>query len=138
MAENKDVCASCDRLKTEYPDFVMNGLDDKMCASLANNTGLDETKCVDNCEVLHDIADCLIGGFIESINNYDYCDTKEMMTHFATNLLSLVDVLICSHCGQWEQIEALWEGGAGGAGYITVEDKGNGTVEIDLEGGKEQ
>lgn len=104
-----DWCASCNILKTEYPDFVMNGLNEEMCANLANNQGLDETKCVNNCEVMHDIADCLIGGFIESIDTYDVCETKEMMKHFATNMMNVIDVLLCSHCGQWEQIEAIWD-----------------------------
>lgn len=135
--KKKDVCASCDILKKEYPDFIANGIDEKMCASLANNTGLDEEKCVTNCDVLHDIADCLIGGFIESIDNYDYCDTKEMMTHLATNVLSVLDAIICSHCGQWEQIEAVWDeisGGqsGGGEGNTIITDLTGGVVEINL------
>ena len=129
-----DWCASCNTLKTEYPDFIANGLDEEMCANLANNQGLDETKCVNNCEVMHDIANCLIGGFIESIDNYDFCDTKEMMKHFAVNMLNVIDVLLCSHCGQWEQIEALWdemsEIGTGGNTVIT--DLLDGVVEINL------
>lgn len=130
--ENKDVCASCDILKTEYPEFLANGLTDEMCVNLQNNKGLDPEKCVDNCEVLHNMADCLVGGLIENINNYDTCDTREMMTNFAVNLLNLIDALICSHCGQWEQIEALWnEIITSGKTLPTVTDKGDGVVEID-------
>lgn len=139
MADNEekrvDWCASCNVLKTEYPDFIANGLNEKMCANLANNQGLDETKCVNNCEVMHDITDCLIGGFIESIDNYDFCDTKEMMKHFAVNMLNVIDVLLCSHCGQWEQIEALWDevsSETGTGGNTVVTDLLDGVVEINL------
>lgn len=103
----KDVCSACETLKTTSSNFVQNGLTDKMCANVKANQGL-ENKGHKNCEDMHTLNDCLIGGLLEKIDTYDRCDLDEALKDLEKNLMNLMDVMICSDCGQWEQIEAIW------------------------------
>ena len=50
----------------------------------------------------------ILGGLLEKIDTYDVCDTKEAIKDLEKNLISIMDVMICSDCGQWEEIEKLW------------------------------
>lgn len=108
MATDKDICQACDDLKKYSPDFVQKGITDTMCQSLMNNTGLNPKANHDNCEDLHDLNDCLIAGVLEDIPSYDDCDWKAWAEDAMKNLLNVLDALICSDCGQWDEINRLW------------------------------
>lgn len=104
---NKDVCSACDSLKATSSNFIQKGVTDTICANLKANQGF-ENKGHNNCTDMHDMNDCLLGGLLEKIDTYDVCDTKEAIRDLEKNLISIMDVMICSDCGQWEEIEKLW------------------------------
>lgn len=104
---NKDVCSACDSLKATSSNFIQKGVTDAICANLKANQGF-ENKGHNNCTDMHDMNDCLLGGLLEKIDTYDVCDTKEAIKDLEKNLISIMDVMICSDCGQWEEIEKLW------------------------------
>lgn len=104
---NKDVCSACDSLKATSSNFIQKGVTDTICANLKANQGF-ENKGHNNCTDMHDMNDCLLGGLLEKIDTVDACDTKEAIKDLEKNLISIMDVMICSDCGQWEEIEKLW------------------------------
>lgn len=104
---NKDVCSACDSLKATSSNFIQKGVTDAICANLKANQGF-ENKGHNNCTDMHDMNDCLLGGLLEKIDTYDVCDVKEAIKDLEKNLISIMDVMICSDCGQWEEIEKLW------------------------------
>lgn len=104
---NKDVCSACDSLKATSSNFIQKGVTDTICANLKANQGF-ENKGHNNCTDMHDMNDCLLGGLLEKIDTYDVCDTKEAIRDLEKNLISIIDVMICSDCGQWKEIEKLW------------------------------
>lgn len=104
---NKDVCSACDSLKATSSNFIQKGVTDTICANLKANQGF-ENKGHNNCTDMHDMNDCLLGGLLEKIDTYDVCDTKEAIKDLEKNLISIMDVMICSDCGKWEEIEKLW------------------------------
>ena len=104
---NKDVCSACDSLKATSSNFIQKGVTDTICANLKANQGF-ENKGHNNCIDMHDMNDCLLGGLLEKIDTIDVCDTKEAIKDLEKNLISIMDVMICSDCGQWEEIEKLW------------------------------
>lgn len=104
---NKDVCSACDSLKATSSNFIQKGVTDTICANLKANQGF-ENKGHNNCTDMHDMNDCLLGGLLEKIDTIDVCDTKEAIKDLEKNLISIMDVMICSDCGQWEEIEKLW------------------------------
>ena len=104
---NKDVCSACDSLKATSSNFIQKGVTDTICANLKVNQGF-ENKGHNNCTDMHDMNDCLLGGLLEKIDTYDVCDAKEAIKDLEKNLISIMDVMICSDCGQWEEIEKLW------------------------------
>lgn len=104
---NKDVCSACDSLKATSSNFIQKGVTDTICANLKANQGF-ENKGHNNCTDMHDMNDCLLGGLLEKIDTIDVCDTKEAIRDLEKNLIIIMDVMICSDCGQWEEIEKLW------------------------------
>ena len=104
---NKDVCSACDSLKATSSNFIQKGVTDTICANLKANQGF-ENKGHNNCTDMHDMNDCLLGGLLEKIDTIDVCDAKEAIKDLEKNLISIIDVMICSDCGQWEEIEKLW------------------------------
>lgn len=104
---SKDVCSACDSLKATSSKFVQYGVTDAICANIKANQGF-ENKGHNNCTDMHYMNDCLIGGLLENIDTVDVCDTKEAIKDLEKNLISIMDVMICSDCGQWEEIEKLW------------------------------
>lgn len=108
MATDRDLCKACEDLKYNAPHFVANGLTDKECQSLMNNTGLDPKANHDDCEDLHDMQDCLMEGLKEDIPTYDDCDWKTAFTDLLTNLNNMFQAIICVICGLWDEIARLW------------------------------
>lgn len=104
---NKDVCSACYSLKATSSNFIQKGVTDTICANLKANQGF-ENKGHNNCTDMHDMNDCLLGGLLEKIDTYDVCEIKEAIKDLEKNLISIMDVMICSDCGQWEEIEKLW------------------------------
>ena len=100
-------CEACADIRRDYPEFVVNGLTNEMCTSLSNNTGLKPSSGNDDCEDLHNLNNCLVGNMAAEIEKYDVCDWKEFMRKYIPNDHTLLKALICSECGQWEQIEAI-------------------------------
>lgn len=105
---NKDICKTCEDLQQHSPDFVANGLTDEMCSNLESNTGL-MNKGRENCTDLHNANDCLIGGIAEKATSYNPCDPNKMIEDLAKNTMHVIDMLICSDCGQWNEIKKIWD-----------------------------
>lgn len=96
-------CSACNDLREYAPNFVQNGTNEEVCASLMNNTGLNPGLTVlhDNCEDLHDVNDCLIGRMTDELEAYDVCDWKDFMKKHNSNLYELLKAIICNDCGLW-------------------------------------
>ena len=111
-------CTACEELKQNAPHFTLNGITERECESLQNDTGLNNQLSVlrNNCEDLNDMLDCLVGALHEKLPAYDVCNIKDYIDQLMTNLYTLKKAMICSKCGQWkmlwrhdEQIRLLWE-----------------------------
>ncbi|WP_245186806.1 hypothetical protein [Enterococcus larvae] len=102
-----DYCSACAELKEFAPNFVVNGITEKECTSLQNNTGLNPDLSVlhDNCEDLNTMLDCLLGALQDKLPAYDVCDWKEYMDEFMTNLNNFQQAMVCNECGQWKALE---------------------------------
>lgn len=94
-----DYCSSCEDLKTNAPDFMLNGVTEAVCQSLINNTGLNGAST--NCDDFNDMVDCLIGQLSNEFAAYDICDWKAFTTKLMTNLHNVFGALVCDLCGQW-------------------------------------
>lgn len=105
---NKDICKTCEDLQQYSPDFIANGVTDEMCSNLESNTGL-MNKGRENCTDLHNANDCLIGGIAEKATSYNPCDPNKMIEDLAKNTMHVIDMLICSDCGQWNEIKKIWD-----------------------------
>lgn len=105
---NKDICKTCKDLQQYSPDFVANGVTDEMCSNLESSTGL-MNKGRENCTDLHNANDCLIGGIAEKATSYNPCDPNKMIEDLAKNTMHVIDMLICSDCGQWNEIKKIWD-----------------------------
>lgn len=105
---NKDICKTCEDLQQYSPDFIANGVTDEMCSNLESNTGL-MNKGRENCTDLHNANDCLIGGIAEKATSYNPCDPNKMIEDLAKNVMHVIDMLICSDCGQWNEIKKIWD-----------------------------
>ena len=105
---NKDICKTCEDLQQYSPDFVANGVTDEMCSNLESNTGLMNNGR-ENCTDLHNANDCLIGGIAEKATSYNPCDPNKMIEDLAKNTMHVIDMLICSDCGQWNEIKKIWD-----------------------------
>ena len=105
---NKDICKTCEDLQQYSPNFVANGVTDEMCSNLESNTGL-MNKGRENCTDLHNANDCLIGGIAEKATSYNPCNPNKMIEDLAKNTMHVIDMLICSNCGQWNEIKKIWD-----------------------------
>ena len=99
-------CGACNDLREYAPDFVQNGVTNKICNSLANDTGLNPnlTTLHTDCEDLKDVNDCLVGRMDGEIEAYEVCDWKKYMHKFIPNLYETIKAGICSICGLWKNI----------------------------------
>ena len=105
---DREYCSACNKLKEQNSEFVLHGVTDAICQSLANNTGITASLGHDDCEDLKDIVECLMGQMIDAVDSYDVCDWDEYMKKFSTNTKTTLDALVCSECGQWTNIDDLW------------------------------
>lgn len=107
MATNYN-CEACDTLRTDVPSLICNGLDEDMCTSLSNDTGLNPSSGNTDCEDLNNLNDCLIGNMEAETELYSTCDWKDFMKQFIPNLWTTLKAIICSICGIWTNIHNLW------------------------------
>lgn len=103
-------CTACEELRADNPNFVLNGITDKECGSLQEDTGLNPDLQVphNNCEDLNTINDCLVGNLGEMLETYDICELDQYIRKLMKNLYNLNKALICSDCGEWKNIHSLW------------------------------
>lgn len=101
-------CSACEDLRTNAPNFIINGIGDDECQNLANNTGLAGNS--DDCTDLHNMNDCLIGFMDEEVDAYENCDWKKFMKTFIPNVWTVIKGVICSICGIWCKLEAMNSG----------------------------
>lgn len=105
-------CEACEDLRQYAQNFLLNGITDKECKSLQENTGLNPNlsgALHKNCEDLNDINDCLMGSLGDELPAYDICDLKEYIDKLMKNQYNINKALICSDCGLWKKIEDLYE-----------------------------
>lgn len=100
-------CSACEEIRQEAPSLIVNGLDDNMCASLGNDTGLVASSGHDDCTDLNNLNDCLVGNEADEVDMYDVCDWKTFMKQFIPNLWTTLKAMICAICGAWSNIHAL-------------------------------
>lgn len=103
-------CDACEELRQTSTNFVVNGITDTECASLANDTGLSPSSGNNDCTDLNNINDCLVGNMEEEVEAYDVCDWKEFMKKFIPNLWTTLKAIICAICGIWEYIHCFYDG----------------------------
>lgn len=101
-------CEACESLRQDVPSLVVNGLDDDMCLSLQNDTGLNPSSESTDCEDLNNLNDCLIGSMEEEVELYAVCDWKTFIKKFIPNLWTTLKAIICAICGIWDNIHSLW------------------------------
>lgn len=101
-------CDSCEELRQNAPEFMVNGFTDTECENLAGGKGLSGGG--DNCTDLHDMDDCLIGMMDNEVDSYDTCDWKKFMHNFIPNVWTVFKGIICWLCGIQCQIDHLYNG----------------------------
>lgn len=113
-------CSACNDLRNYAPNFVQNGVDDIVAASLKNNTGLNPGLAVlhNDCEDLNDVNDCLIGRMTDELEAYDVCDWKDFMKKHNSNLYETLKAMIAALCG------ALCAAGAPLVSYVRASGSG--------------
>lgn len=99
-------CTSCDELRSRSAEYAQNGVNDTICNSLKNNTGLNGRS--NDCDDLDIVNDCTIGLMDDQLEAYDVCDWKEFMHKYIPNTHSLNKAVICAMCGVWENIDEMW------------------------------
>ena len=109
MATTNYDCESCETLRQDAPSLICNGLDDDMCTSLSNDTGLVPSSGNNDCEDLNNLNDCLIGNMEAETELYSTCDWKDFMKQFIPNLWTVLKAIICAICGIWTNIHNLWD-----------------------------
>lgn len=102
-------CESCEELRQDAPNFVVNGLGDTEVSSLKNNTGLNPSSGNDDCEDLNNMNDCLVGNMKSEIDSYTVCNWKDYMKALVDNLWTMFKGIISAICGLWTQLSELWE-----------------------------
>lgn len=102
-------CESCIDLQYNYPELVVNGFTDDMCASMGNDTGLKASVGHNDCTDLKNLNDCLIGNMATELDKFDVCDWKAFMEDYITNDATVNEAMICAICGIWRQIHAIWD-----------------------------
>lgn len=100
-------CSSCAELQSHASEFILNGVTDSVCASLANNTGFNPSDDYDSQEDLEMANDCLIGNMIQEIEAYDVCDWKDYIRRFIPNLWNMLKAIICTLSGLWSRVDCL-------------------------------
>ena len=100
-------CSACEELRQTAPNFVVNGMSDTECASLANNTGLNPSSGHNDCEDLNDMNDCLIKNMENEINAYNVCSWKDFMKALVNNMWTMHKGIICALCGIWTALSAI-------------------------------
>lgn len=100
-------CSACEDIRQTSPEFVVNGLTDDICTSLANDTGLNPGDDHNDCTDLHNLNDCLVGNMETEVDAYDVCDWKEFMKNFIPNLWSTLKAMICAICGLWTNLHDI-------------------------------
>lgn len=103
-------CSSCEDLRQDAPNLILNGLGDTEIASLKNNTGYNPSNDNNDCTDLENAIDCLIGSMINEIEAYDVCDWKEFMKAYLPNHWTVDRSLLASLCGAWCYIRQLTVG----------------------------
>lgn len=101
-------CEACESLRQTAPSLIVNGLDDDMCLSLQNDTGLNPSDDHTDCEDLNNLNDCLVGNMEDEVDLYAVCDWKPFMKKFIPNLWTTLKGIICAICGIWTNIHSLW------------------------------
>lgn len=100
-------CSACEDIRQTSPEFVVNGLTDEICSSLANDTGLSPTDDHNDCTDLNNLNDCLIGNQETEVDAYDVCDWKPFMKQFIPNLWTVLKAIICAVCGLWTRMSRM-------------------------------
>lgn len=100
-------CEACDALRQDAPGLVVNGFDEAMCTSLANDTGFDPSSGNDDCTDLNNAVDCLIGNEEEEVELYEVCDWKTFMQQHIGNLWTVLKGIVCAICGLWTNVHTL-------------------------------
>lgn len=103
-------CTACQDLKETSPELVVNGFSDEMCASLANNTGLNPSDSNDSNTDLHNLNDCLVGNEEAEVELFEVCDWKEFMRQFIPNVWTTLKAIICSLDGAWKKAVCAYNG----------------------------
>lgn len=98
-------CKSCEDLRVNAPNFVVNGLGDTELTSLQNNTGLNPSNTRNDCTDLNDMDDCLIGNMASEVDAYEVCDWKSFMKSFIPNVWTVNKGIIAAICGLWTKVE---------------------------------
>lgn len=102
-------CESCETLRRDVPELVVDGFDESMCNSLKNDTGLKPSLGNDDCEDFNTMNDCLIGNMEAEIDKYDSCSWKSYTRNLVKNLWTMFHGIICALCGIWTNIHNLWD-----------------------------
>lgn len=99
-------CNACSTLCETSPEFVTNGVTEKICTSLQNNTGLNPELEVlhENCEDFEVMNDCLIGKMDKEMDSFPNCDWKKFLHKFIPNIYEYLKALNCSLCGAWSNV----------------------------------
>lgn len=102
-------CSACNDLRSNAPEFTINGVTDEACESLAMDKGLnpDLDPQRTDCDDLHDINDCLIGNMDDEVESFDVCEWKDFMHQYIPNTYETLKAMICSDCGQWDMLHEL-------------------------------
>jgi len=102
-------CSSCEEIRQTAPSLIVNGIDDTMCSSLSNDTGLTPSSGHNDCTDLNNLNDCLVGNQEAEVDLYEVCDWKKFMKQFIPNLWTTLKAIICAICGIWTNIHNLWK-----------------------------
>lgn len=107
MATNVN-CSACEELRQSSADFVVNGVNNAVCASLKNNTGFNPSSGHNDCTDLDAANDCLVGNLVDEIEAEDNCNWKDFAAKALGNIYQVIKAIICALCGIWTNITSLW------------------------------
>lgn len=127
-------CTACQELREAAPEFVTNGVTEKVCESLADDKGFDADNGHDDSTDLHLANDCLIGRMEDELRAYGICDWKEFMERYIPNEYEANKGIICALGGLWNTLHSLIEALGGGDGSIPVIRRYRVTVPVDAFG----